>query len=95
MVRFDNLRYIEHKDCWSIDGNCLLNMKINQLRHLNLMGSYRLAPEVIIHLLSGHYQSLELLICFSFALMAWFYSQDSGFRSIGTAASFGSVIHPG
>lgn len=40
MVWFDNLRYLELKNCQFIEGNCLLDMKINQLSHLNLMGSY-------------------------------------------------------
>ena len=62
MVRFDNLRYLELKNCWYIEGNCLLNMKINQLSHIDLEGSDELNPKVILHLHSGQYQNLETLI---------------------------------
>ena len=61
MVRFNNLRYLELKCFKDIEGNCLLDMKINQLSHIDLTGSFNLNPKVILHLLSGQYQNLETL----------------------------------
>ena len=40
----------------------MLDMKINQLDHLNLMGSYQLTFEVIMHLLGSNYKSLRSLV---------------------------------
>ena len=88
MVRFENLRHLQLRDCAYVRGKCLLDMKINQLSHVDLEGS-EFDLKVFLHFIGFKYQNLEALILNGMKLAKPEYEEMLSNLKVNSLKAFG------